>query len=200
MDSVGSFLQPCFKKVFYVRIAINSYKRGAGRIVIKVLPEPIPISKTSPFTVFKCSPKSAKICSFNGANNFLVVSANWASPPAKIRLYQLEVMRILLAFSKITATITAITATPHMNETDAILHVLSRNHVNGHLIKDVVPRSTGNTNSGTRELTLKCKFKCYIKPMNNPLGVSPSKGEQGATRGKEKFFWPRWESNPRPPD
>ena len=24
--------------------------------------------------------------------------------------------------------------------------------------------------------------------MNNPLGVSPSKGKQGATRGKEKIF------------
>ena len=32
--------------------------------------------------------------------------------------------------------------------------------------------------------------------MNNPLGVSPSKGNQGTTRGKEKIFWPRWESNP----
>ena len=53
---------------------------------------------------------------------------------------------------------------------------------------NVVPRSTGNTNSGTRELTLKCKFKCYFKPMNNPLGVSPSKGKQGTTRGKEKIF------------
>ena len=31
---------------------------------------------------------------------------------------------------------------------------------------NVVPRSTGNTNSGTRELTLKCKLKCYFKPMN----------------------------------
>ena len=29
---------------------------------------------------------------------------------------------------------------------------------------NVVPRSTGNTNSGTRELTLKCKFKCYLNP------------------------------------
>ena len=37
---------------------------------------------------------------------------------------------------------------------------------------NVVPRSTGNTNNGTRELTLKCKLKCYFKPMNNPLGVS----------------------------
>ena len=36
--------------------------------------------------------------------------------------------------------------------------------------------------------------------MNNPLSVSPSKGNQGATRGKEKIFWPRLESNPRPPD
>ena len=39
-----------------------------------------------------------------------------------------------------------------------------------------------NVNSGTRELTLKCKLKCYFKPMNNPLGVSPSKGKQGTTR------------------
>ena len=30
--------------------------------------------------------------------------------------------------------------------------------------------------------------------MNNPLGVSPSKGNQGNTRGKEKIFWPQWES------
>ena len=30
--------------------------------------------------------------------------------------------------------------------------------------------------------------------MNNPLGVSPSKGKQGTTRGKEKIFWPRLES------
>ena len=27
---------------------------------------------------------------------------------------------------------------------------------------NVVPRSTGNTNNGTRELTLKCKLKCYF--------------------------------------
>ena len=49
-------------------------------------------------------------------------------------------------------------------------------------------RPNSKTNSGTRELTLKCKFKCYFKPMNNPLGVSPSKGKQGTTRGKEKIF------------
>ena len=36
---------------------------------------------------------------------------------------------------------------------------------------NVVPRSTGNTNNGTRELTLKCKLKCYFKPMNN-IGVT----------------------------
>ena len=56
---------------------------------------------------------------------------------------------------------------------------------------NVVPRSTGNTNNGTRELTLKCKLKCYFKPMNNPLGVSNAqviKGKQGTTRGKEKIF------------
>ena len=37
--------------------------------------------------------------------------------------------------------------------------------------------------------------------MNNPLGVCPSKGNQGTTRDKEKIFdlsghRPRWESNP----
>ena len=38
-------------------------------------------------------------------------------------------------------------------------------------------------------LTLKCKLKCYVKPMKNPLGVSPSKGNQGTTRGKEKILF-----------
>ena len=46
-----------------------------------------------------------------------------------------------------------------------------------------VLRSTINTNSGT-ELTLKCKLKCYEKPMKDPLGIGPSKGNQGTTRGK----------------
>ena len=41
---------------------------------------------------------------------------------------------------------------------------------------------------GNRELTLKCKLKCYEKPMKDPLGVSPSKGNKGTTRGKEKFL------------
>ena len=27
-----------------------------------------------------------------------------------------------------------------------------------------------------------------LKRMNNPLGISPSKGKQGTTRGKEKIF------------
>ena len=36
-----------------------------------------------------------------------------------------------------------------------------------------------------RELTLKCKLKCYVKPIKDPLGVSHSKGNQGTTRGKE---------------
>ena len=39
-----------------------------------------------------------------------------------------------------------------------------------------------------RELTLKRKLKCYVKPMKDPLGVSPSKGNQGTTRGKEKIL------------
>ena len=38
------------------------------------------------------------------------------------------------------------------------------------------------------ELTLKCKLKCYVKPMKDQLGVSPSKGTQGTTRGKEKIL------------
>ena len=48
---------------------------------------------------------------------------------------------------------------------------------------NVVPRSSMNTEKQwNRELTLKCKFKVLIEPMNNPLGVSPSKGNQGTTR------------------
>ena len=39
-----------------------------------------------------------------------------------------------------------------------------------------------------RQLTLKCKLKSYVKPMKDPLGVSPSKGNQGTTRGKEKIL------------
>ena len=39
-----------------------------------------------------------------------------------------------------------------------------------------------------RELTLMCKLKCYVKPMKDPLGVSPSKGNEGTTRGKEKIL------------
>ena len=39
-----------------------------------------------------------------------------------------------------------------------------------------------------RELTLKCKLKCYVKPMKDPLGVSPSKGNQATTPGKEKIL------------
>ena len=49
---------------------------------------------------------------------------------------------------------------------------------------NVVPRSTGNTDSGTRELTLKCKLKCYrgqkifslprVVPCFPLLGLTPS--------------------------
>ena len=28
-----------------------------------------------------------------------------------------------------------------------------------------------------------------MKPMNNPLGISPSKGNQGTTRGNEKILF-----------
>ena len=37
-----------------------------------------------------------------------------------------------------------------------------------------------------RELTLMSKLKCFVKPMKEPLSVSPSKGNKGTTRGKEK--------------
>ena len=39
-----------------------------------------------------------------------------------------------------------------------------------------------------REQTQMCKLKFYVKPMKDPLGVSPSKGNQGTTRGKEKII------------
>ena len=47
---------------------------------------------------------------------------------------------------------------------------------------NVVPRSTMNT---MVEQRINSELKCYVKPMKNPLGVSPSKGNQGTTRGKE---------------
>ena len=37
-----------------------------------------------------------------------------------------------------------------------------------------------------QELTLKCKLKFYVKPMKDPLGVSPSKGNQGTRRVREE--------------
>ena len=40
-----------------------------------------------------------------------------------------------------------------------------------------------------RELTLKYKLKCHVKPMKDPLGVSPSKENQGTTRGKQKYYF-----------
>ena len=38
-----------------------------------------------------------------------------------------------------------------------------------------------------QRITLKCKLKCYVKPMKDLLGVSPSKGNQGTRRGKENI-------------
>ena len=35
---------------------------------------------------------------------------------------------------------------------------------------------------------MKCKSKCYVKPMKDPLGIIPSKGNQGTTQGKEKII------------
>ena len=53
-----------------------------------------------------------------------------------------------------------------------------------------------------RELTLKSKLKCYVKPMKDPRGVSPSRGNQSSIptevkrifnsdshRGQKNFFF-----------
>ena len=45
-----------------------------------------------------------------------------------------------------------------------------------------------NVNRLSNNSALKCILKCYVKPMKDPLGVSPSKGNQGTTRGKEKVL------------
>ena len=42
-----------------------------------------------------------------------------------------------------------------------------------------------------QKINAEVQIKVLIEPMNNPLGVSPSKGNQGTARGKEKVFWPR---------
>ena len=42
--------------------------------------------------------------------------------------------------------------------------------------------------NGTRELTLKCKLKCYFKPMNNPLGLALVKGNREPHEAKKKSF------------
>ena len=53
---------------------------------------------------------------------------------------------------------------------------------------NVVPRSTMNRNGWNRELTLKCKLKCYVKPMKDPLGVTLVKGIREPHEVKKKFF------------
>ena len=69
------------------------------------------------------------------------------------------------------------------------IKVVNRDEEKVRVHMNVVPRSTMNTN-GETELTLKCKLiKVLIKHMNNPLGVSPSKRNQGTTRGKEKKIY-----------
>ena len=68
------------------------------------------------------------------------------------------------------------------------------------LYMNVVPLSTMNTNGETAELTLKCKLMCHVKPMKDPLCISPSKGNQGTIRGKEKILLTSVGMNPRPPD
>ena len=52
---------------------------------------------------------------------------------------------------------------------------------------NVVPRSTG-TKIVEQRINSEVQIKVLPKPMNNPLGVSPSKGKQGTTRGKEEIF------------
>ena len=53
---------------------------------------------------------------------------------------------------------------------------------------NIVPRSTGNTNSGTRELTLKCKFKCYINPWITHWALALVKGNMEPHEAKKKSF------------
>ena len=54
---------------------------------------------------------------------------------------------------------------------------------------DNIPKLNKVSIRWNRELTLKCiKSKYYVKPMQDPLGVSPSKENQGTTRGKEKIL------------
>ena len=47
-----------------------------------------------------------------------------------------------------------------------------------------------------RELTLKCKLKCYVKPMKDPMAFALVKGIREPHEVKKKFYWPRCESNP----
>ena len=58
--------------------------------------------------------------------------------------------------------LTAVNSKEDLSHADYEWRPVSVKFVRVHM--NVVPRSTGNTNSGTRELTLKCKFKCYINP------------------------------------
>ena len=44
---------------------------------------------------------------------------------------------------------------------------------------NVVPRRHYEHKWWNGELTLKCKLQGYVKPMKDPLGVSPCKGNQG---------------------
>ena len=75
-------------------------------------------------------------------------------------------------------------------------------------VENIFSEMTTGASHGSHAVatSLKCKLKCYVKPMKDPPGVSPSKRNQGTTRGKEKILltsvgikaW--WESNPRPQD
>ena len=44
------------------------------------------------------------------------------------------------------------------------------------------------TNKVEQRINSECKLKCSVKSMKDALGVSPSKGNQGTTRGKEKIL------------
>ena len=52
---------------------------------------------------------------------------------------------------------------------------------------NVVPRGTG-TQTVEQRINSEVHIKVLLKPMNNPLVISPSKGKQGTTRGKEKIL------------
>ena len=51
-------------------------------------------------------------------------------------------------------------------------------------------RNIANWEEGIKNIAILCGIihSTSLPSTNNPLGVSPSKGNQGTTRGKEKIF------------